>query len=263
MKTLKTLPLAAAIAAGSMMAANAQAEMFWSDNSITLLYGSDYEITDEDMTTITLEHVSGHNWGDVFLFVDRHNGSNNEYKETYGEISPRISIGNLVGSKLEFGPVTDVFLAGTYEFGTAEDNSGFSFSQDNYLYGIGLDWNLPGFKFFQTNFYYANNEQVEDDQQVTIAYGVPFSVGSLDIMVDGYIDWSTGEEDHASDFHFNPQVRADVGKYMGITKSKLEVGFEYSYWHNKFGNGDNAFPVAVLGNDNDESVFSALVKFHL
>lgn len=254
MKTLKTLPLAAAIAAGSMMAANAQAEMFWSDNSITLLYGENYENPfgdDRDLTTMTLEHVSGHNWGDVFMFVDRHDGGDDNLTEIYGELSPRFSLSALSGSKLEFGPIKDVLIATTYEFNNW-DNDFASGNQDNYLYGVGLDWNIPGLAFFQTNFYQVSNDNIEDDQQLTVVYGAPFSVGSVDVMVDGYIDWSTGEnENQKSDFHFNPQVRADVGKFMGITKSKLEVGFEYSYWHNKFGSA------------TDESVFSALAKFHL
>jgi nucleoside-specific outer membrane channel protein Tsx len=259
--TKKALPMAAAIAAGSLLSAGAQAETIWSDNSITLLYGEEYEIVDEKVTTMTLEHVSGHNWGDVFMFLDRHNGSDTDYKETYAELSPRLSLSYLTGSKMEFGPVKDVLLAGTYEF--MSDNNDATTDFDNYLMGFGIDWNVPGFAFFQTNFYHANNEATDDDQQITVVYGVPFSVGELDIMIDGYIDWSTGEEDHGSDFHFNPQVRADVGKFMGITKSKLEVGFEYSYWHNKFGIKDDDFVVQVLGADNDESAFSALVKFHL
>jgi len=253
MKAIKTLPLAAAIAAGSMMTATAQAEMFWSDNSITLLYGENYENpfgADRDLTTVTFEHASGHNWGDVFFFVDRHNGGDDNLSEIYGELAPRFSLSNLSGTKLEFGPVKDVLIATTWEFNNW-DNDFASGNQDNFLYGIGLDWNVPGMAFFQTNMYYVSNDNTKDDQQLTVVYGAPFSIGEVDIMIDGYIDWSTGEDDHKSDFHFNPQVRADVGKFMGITKSKLEVGIEYSHWKNKF------------GSEASEDVVSALVKFHL
>ncbi len=262
MKMTHKLPLTAAILASSLCSMTAQAEMFWSDNSISLLYGEKYKVTDETLTTMTLEHVSGHSWGDVFFFLDRHNGEETDYKETYSELSPRLSFGKLSGSDLSIGPMKDVLLAGTYEYGSFStgnskgpfaptDGTYFASGQDNYLTGFGFDWDVPGLAYFQTNFYYANNENTEDDQQLTVVYGAPFSIGSLDITFDGYIDWSTGESDHKSDFHFNPQLRADVGKYIGITKSKLEIGTEYSYWHNKF------------GTDEEESVFSALVKFHL
>jgi len=258
MKNLKTLSSAAILAA--TIAAPTHAEMFWSDNSITLLHGADYfnvgynfgaPEKEMEMTTMTLEHASGHSWGDAFFFLDRHHGKGAfaDFSETYSEVAPRFSLGKLSGSDLSIGPISDVLLATTYEF--SSDSGGTN--QDNYLYGVGLDWKLPGFAYFQTNMYYANNENVDNDVQLTVVYGVPFSTGDVDWMFDGYMDWSSTEEDHASDFHFNPQLRADVGKFMGITKSKLEVGLEYSYWSNKFG----------LESDENESAVSALVKFHL
>lgn len=260
---MKKLSKISSVAILSSMAAAAttpaQAEMFWSDNSISLLHSADYYNVgyefgapnkEMEMTTMTLEHVSGHNWGDAFFFLDRHHGkgSASDFSETYSELSPRISSG-VLGDKIEVGPIKDVLLATTYEF--SSDSSGFS--QDNYLYGIGLDWTLPGFAFFQTNFFYANNENVDSDLQLTVVWGVPFTAGDVDFMFDGYIDWSTAESDHASDFHFNPQLRADVGKFIGITKSKLEAGIEYSYWSNKFG----------VKTSNNESTVSALIKYHL
>ncbi|MCG8610261.1 MAG: hypothetical protein MI864_06965, partial [Pseudomonadales bacterium] len=107
--------------------------------------------------------------------------------------------------------------------------------------------------FFKTNISYSVNDNVKDDIQLNVGYGVPFSLGEVDFMFDGYIDWSSAESDHASDFHFNPQLRVDVGKFVGITKSKLEVGFEYSYWNNKYG----------VKSSDTESAFSAIVKYHL
>lgn len=252
MKKLATLTGAVALA--TVAAMPAQAEMFWSDNSITLLHSDDYlnpfSGEDQEFTTMTIEHVSGHSWGDVFFFMDRHNGKgpDGDFNETYSEVSPRISLGSLTGEKLEFGPVTGLSIATTYE-----SNSQDFGSQDNYLYGVGLDWKLPGFAFFQTNIYYANNENTENDMQLTVVYGVPFAAGGVDFMFDGYLDWSSAEKDHASDFHFNPQLRANVGKFFGIDKSKLEAGIEYSYWSNKFG----------VKTDDNESAVSALIKYHL
>ncbi|KZZ44891.1 hypothetical protein A3758_16795 [Oleiphilus sp. HI0118] len=258
MKQLKTIAGAAALAAA--VAAPAQAEQFWADNSVTVLHSADYYNVGHafgapqktmEMTTMTVEHASGHDWGDAFFFADRHNGKGSfgDFNETYAELSPRFSLSNMTGSELKAGPVTDVLIATTYEF--SSDSTGFS--QDNYLYGVGLNWDLPGFAFFQTNFFYANNENIDDDLQLTVVYGVPFATGDVDWMFDGYIDWSSAQDDHGADFHFNPQLRADIGKFMGITKSKLEAGIEYSYWHNKFG----------VKSDDAESAVSALIKYHL
>lgn len=260
--TAKTgsLVAAAALSAGLMSSA-AQAEMFWSDNSISVLHSADYfnvssvfvpTVSEEmELTTMTLEHVSGHSWGDVFFFADRHHGkgSNADFSETYAELSPRFSLGGLTGDAFEDTPIEDVFIATTYEF--SSNNSGFS--QDNYLYGVGVKWSVPGFAFFNTNVYYANNETRDNDMQLTVTYGVPFKIGEVGMMLDGYIDWSSAEDTHGADFHFNPQLRANIGQFMGITKSKLEAGIEYSYWSNKFG---------VRTGENQNAV-SAIVKFHL
>lgn len=250
--------VAGLVASASFFASTANAEMFWSDNSISYLINQNqYQVTEnDDVHVITLEHASGHNWGDVFFFVDRldakADANNLASKETYAELSPRLSLSYLTGSKLEYGFVKDVFIATTWEHSTLDVSGIFSQSFDNYLVGVGADFAVPGFAYFNANVYQANNELTENDQQLTVVWGYPFSIGSADFMFDGYIDWSSAESDHASDFHFNPQLRMDVGKYFGVPK-KFEAGIEYSYWHNKFG---------IAGIDN-ESTLSWMVKVHL
>ena len=64
----------------------------WQSNSLTLLYGNDFAVAPSDQTTLTFEHVSGWNWGDMFLFMDAtdYRNSSQEYG-FYGEFSPRLS----------------------------------------------------------------------------------------------------------------------------------------------------------------------------
>ncbi|QBY05845.1 ion channel protein Tsx [Thalassotalea sp. HSM 43] len=259
MNTFKTLFSSALLAGAGLVCANANAEMFWSDNSISLLKNaSEYEVNEhEDVVTVTLEHASGHNWGDLFFFADRldykQDSDNQAAKETYSELSPRLSLSYVTGNKLGYGIITDVFIASTWEHSTFESD-GFSNSFDNYLLGLGADLKLPGFAYANINVYQANNEQTDNDQQLTLVWGYPFSLGNADFMFDGFIDWSSAEETHKADFHFNPQLRMDVGKYFDVPK-KFEAGFEYSYWKNKFG-------LDYPGLDT-ESTFSFLVKVHL
>ncbi|WP_068545554.1 outer membrane protein OmpK [Thalassotalea crassostreae] len=265
--TLKKVA-ALAVAGASLTTFNANAEMFWSDNSITLLKNtSEFEINkNDDVAVVTLEHASGHNWGDLFFFADRlefkEDSNYDEAKETYSELSPRLSLSYATGSKLQFGMISDVFVATTWEH-SSFTSPGFNQSFDNYLVGVGVDLKVSGFAFLNANVYQANNELIDNDTQLTVAWGYPFSVGNADFMFDGYIDWSSAEETHAADFHFNPQLRMDIGKYFGAPK-KFEAGVEYSYWVNKFGAKvawDQAVfaPVAV----DDESVISLIVKVHL
>lgn len=92
-----------------------------------------------------------------------------------------------------------------------------------------------------------------DDWQLTLTWGVPFSVGPALFLVDGYIDWSTAAADHKSEFQFTPQIKLDVGNFWG-KPGVLYAGIEYQYWNNKYGLGDEDM-------DTQSSV-SALVKYH-
>ena len=180
--TLKALS-SVALAAASLMSFSAQAEMLWSDNSISLLKNlSEYEVSpNDDVTVVTLEHASGHNWGDLFFFADRldfkEDNNNSAIEETYSELSPRLSLSYLTDSKLEFGIISDVFIATTWEHDTLSSQF-FSNSFDNYLVGVGVDLKLPGFAYFNANLYQANNEQTDNDQILRL--GLKMFIGMME-----------------------------------------------------------------------------------
>src|SRR5690554_8145102 len=68
----------------SLLPLTGHAEQFWSDNSLSVLYGGNYKMIpygkDSEAGTMTLEHVSGHSWGGVFLFVDRIRTKDDPYR---------------------------------------------------------------------------------------------------------------------------------------------------------------------------------------
>ncbi|ROT95945.1 hypothetical protein EB809_18085 [Marinobacter sp. R17] len=257
MNALRKTLLATCVTAACMPAAHA--EKFFSDSSISLLHSADYEAygdRQEEDTVFTFENVTAHDWGGTFLFFDRNHGRGPDKgnDNVYGEFSPSLSLGWLTGNDLSFGPVKDVYLAGTYEYGGAPE-------QNNILTGFGLSWDLPGFQYFNTVGYYASNNSSaagfsdpDNDWQLTVTWGSPFEVGPARFLFDGYMDWSTAEGDHASEMHFNPQFKLDLGNFTG-NPGVLYAGIEYSYWNNKYGVGDDD----IYGT---ESAVSALVKFH-
>ncbi|WP_017446790.1 outer membrane protein OmpK [Gayadomonas joobiniege] len=223
-------------------------EILWSDNSFSLLYGYEHvEPIDDssDQRVLTFEHASGHDWGEFFMFFDRttYRELTNDNNATYGEIAPDLSLTYLTGESLSAGPLKDVFISGNYEYG---DNF------DNYLYGVGASWSIPGFKYAKSMLYYANNELTDDDIQLTLVWGYQLPIDGLEVSFDGYMDWSSAEADHASELHFNPQLLLNLSPLVGLQKNKLQAGIEYSYWRNKYG----------LDFLDSESVVSAMVKFH-
>ena len=250
MKLLKK-PAAAACMAIALAPA-AHAEKFFGVSSISLLYSDDYEIfgaQQESATVFTFENVTAHDWGDTFFFIDRYQvqGDSDSADTTYGEFAPRLSLSWLTGQDLGFGPVTDVYLAGQYEFGGGAE-------ANNYMSGLGLSWDVPGLLYFNTNAYYVDNNTIfdaPDDWQLTATWGAPFEVGGLPFLFDGYVDYSAGVGGaQSAELHINPQLKLDIGHFVG-TPGVLLAGIEYSYWRNKYGSPEI----------DTENAVSALVKF--
>src|SRR5690606_6716431 len=234
----------AALCALASTAVFAQAKPVWQDFSVTGLYGENYEqvFSPEDIQiAVTLEYAAKVRYADVFCFVDR-GRTDADAKSTYFELAPRLSLGEVTGKDLSFGPVKDVLVATTWE----ADSSNF----DNFLYGIGFSLDIPYTQYANINFYKAENELQKDDYQMTITYAVPFKIGGEEFLADAFLDWSTAEgSDHKSELNWTSQYKWNVGKHIS-PDTKLYVGVEHSVWNNKY------------GSNKDQNDVSVLVKYH-
>ena len=254
------LSLAATLASGQALAADL---LQWQDNSLTYLNGIDFKVDPPKQQTVTFEHASGWSFGDLFIFVDgikynteATNGAGDGHT-FYGEISPRLSLGKISGADLSFGPVKDVLLAATYEFG--EDDV------DSYLLGPAVDLNIPGFDYFQLNTYLRTTDGRRDGDnvwQITPVWSYTIPVGDSDLVIDGFMDWVVDNDDsYHANLHFNPQIKYDLAKAMGWGK-RFYVGVEYDYWSDKYGIDDNGFVGSEILGGTDQSAISLLVKAH-
>lgn len=254
------LSLAATLASGQALAADL---LQWQDNSLTYLNGIDFKVDPPKQQTVTFEHASGWSIGDLFIFVDgikynteATNGAGDGHT-FYGEISPRLSLGKISGADLSFGPVKDVLLAATYEFG--EDDV------DSYLLGPALDLNIPGFDYFQLNTYLRTTDGRRDGDnvwQITPVWSYTIPVGDSDLVIDGFMDWVVDNDDsYHANLHFNPQIKYDLAKAMGWGK-RFYVGVEYDYWSDKYGIDDNGFVGSEILGGTDQSAISLLAKAH-
>ncbi|RLT92081.1 DUF5020 family protein [Ketobacter sp.] len=214
----------ALVLASGLISANAQAEMIWSTFSLSYLKGDHYKVGDNEREVLTVEHASGHDWGDNFFFID-HSTFADGVVTNYGELSPRLSFSYLTRQDLSFSFVKDVFIASTWEMGDVFNN---------YLYGIGFALDVPGFQYFGVNFYKANNDLWDDDEQVTLTWGLPFSLGGAEFLYDGFLDYSTESDTNAKEMNFTSQLKWNVGKLVN-SKAPFYLGIEYAYWNNKYG----------------------------
>ena len=236
----------------------------WSDVSITYLYGELTNIGDAQdyqAETVTLEYAASYSWGDAFAFVDKYFSKSTDINNDniYMEVSPNVSLNKVIGRDQGGGLVKDIYLFSfSWEHGSGADLKGVDYGHylfDNYLYGAGLSWNVPGALFFKTIIYHRINELTANNQQLNFTFSFPFKVGKFSFLFDGYADItndiSGGCFTCKGFFHFNPQFSLDVSAFWGQA-GDMFVGFEYDYWDNK------------LGVDGvEQNTFEFLIKYHL
>ncbi len=273
--SMKKLAISAAVAA-AMTSAVAQAEVYWSDASVSYLQAGEYKVpmspnspndTTEGRQIITIEYANGTSWGDVFFFTDFSRSTDGaEYQSAYSEIQPRWSLGKLTGKQFAFGPVTDVLIATQAEFNN-EDNGDTPGDDKNFvntLVGVGVDLKVPGFDWFQLNGYARQNDKYANNFQLTPVWSSSFDVAGQRFVIDGFIDYTSGNDDVHETFHTQTQIKWDMGKTLLGEEKKLYLGVEYEYWDNKFGILDGSeygFKPGVW--DTEESQFQFLLKYHL
>lgn len=254
------------LALGASPLAAQAGPLLWSDSSLSYLYGTDYKVdgngAGKTQQTITFEHASGWSWGDVFLFVDNkwfngvHGSDGHSY---YGEFSPRLSLGKISDTRLAYGPIKDVLIAATYERGKDRNRK--------YLLGPALDLDIPGFDRFSLNTYYRKPDGItgkaSGQWQINPTWAMTIPVGRSDILFDGYLEWyvndvgTKGKSDYvARSFHFNPQIKYDLGKALGHGAKTVYAGIEYDFWSDKYGIEDSR------GFPTDQSATSLLLKAH-
>lgn|SRR5690606_321790 len=239
----------------------------WHTNSLTYLYGKDFKVDPSIQQTLTFEHASGWAVGDLFLFVDQINfngkGANdgNDDRTHYGELSPRLSFAKLSGTNITIGPVIDILLSMTYEFGKGDTEA--------YLIGPAIDLAIPGFDFFQLNTYLRKSDgrrPGDNVWQITPAWSYTLPVGRSELVIDGYIDWVVDNDENSqgeyhANVHINPQIKYDLGKALGW-KEKIYIGIEYDYWKNKFGIEDGGYVSTEFVGSTNQNTASLLLKAH-
>ncbi|MCP4144358.1 MAG: DUF5020 family protein [bacterium] len=217
-----------------MLSASVASAAIWSSTSFSYLKGTDYLMPfaeDEvlyDASIMTFEHASGWEYGDNFFFIDIKRAADQDGNAYYGEWHPRFSLGKLTGNDFAFGMVKDIAIATEINFW--EGNRA-------YLYGVGFDLDIPNFNWFAINFMIRDDKSIEDETcfQVSPAWSMPITLGTMNLEFNGFLDYSTAEGEGAeAQIVCQPQLLLDVGGLMD-KGGQYYAGIEYQYWKNMYG----------------------------
>lgn len=190
------------------------------DFSLTYNRGHNYELGHSSRHIATTEYVNVSDWGDIFFFADI-SKLDNGHSKRYSELFPRFKLKKFRDS----GVLSQVMLSTQIEFGE---------EFTNFLYGIGVDLNVSGFRYVKINGFYRVNEDYNDNRQLTAAWAVPFTLLDRKVLIDGFFDWTSPVDQRSTAFGLTTQIKFDISDIFGL-RSPLYVGMEYVYWRNKFG----------------------------
>jgi hypothetical protein len=223
----------------------------WSVTEIQLQYGNiknPFTNTDTMTPIVTLQHASGHKFGDVFFFVDISDddfvdGFND--RDAYGEFYAYFSSAKILGAQYG-GPIKDIGFVAGINYGA---DSGYL----SYLPGAYIDWNAPSFKFLRTQVTAVIDDSdlaQKDGWQIDTQWGYGFEIGGQKFSFEGHWEYTAQTSNvfgkQKDWFLIQPQLRWDLGYALTGQADVFFVGTEYQYWNNK------------LGVDVDENIFQAL-----
>lgn len=205
---------------------------------------------------VTLQHASSWAFGDVFFFIDflddrRNDITNFNDKDAYGEFYGYFSSSKLLGVNYGDGLIKDVGVV-------AGINAGADANYRSWLPGGYIDWKVPGFAFFRTQFTAVIDDsdfpaKQKDGWQFDWSWAAPFEIAGQFFSLEGHIEYTANSRNLSfgnkqSDWILGqPQLRWDAGYALTGKKDVFFLGTEYQFWINKLGT-----------KQVDESAFQAL-----
>lgn len=222
---------------------NALADLFdWSSTELQYLHGESYKMpknaSEISRSIITLSHADGWALGRNFFFMDTLVSEQGEPSQVnlYGEFYSYLSLSKMTGKNLAYGFFKDFNLTGGVNAG--ENLNSSSSGSRVILYGITVDFNLPGFKLMTVDF--LSHDVLDPislgrSWQITPVWKLPFTLAGTRWSLEGFIDFIGPKgPTYAGNTLAQPQIRLDVGDFFGAS-DRVFIGIEYQYWHNKYG----------------------------
>lgn len=232
--------------------------------SVSFLWGNNFRDDlgyNRKKMTMTIEHFGLWEYGNVFFYYDitePFSSNNGDSSQFFGGIAPTASLSKITGKSFAYGFIKDISIRAELENGSGYGKNHFR----NYFYGLQYDLAVPGFDFFMINTVIRDNP---------LSRGVGFQIGSYWQMTWEYGPWRRfkftgflatspwdGDQDPELTYFSKrgrylttqPQLLWDVGNGWFGKANRIETGFEFAYFINRY-----------QLKDKDEKALQAMVKF--
>jgi len=238
----------------------------WSDTAISARYGTDFaEPYDNDSNgkrvnitkeILALTNVTGYKYGSTFINVDflmsDHNDpgggipGNPGAQEVYGVFRNTFDIAKVLGTKLNMGPIRGYGLTAGLDVNSKND--AYASKKRMWVVGPTVMFEVPGFLNLSALMFDESNAPAAIDRRYHYkdhaAFEADWGIGIMDLPLtfNGYAQFITAKgldefgAQTSPETHLDTDLMLDAGSLVGIAKKTALVGFEYEYWHNKFGN---------------------------
>lgn len=279
---------AAVLLAIGVMSAGAHAADF-SDTALSYRYGTKFAepFNNQDIAKniLALTHVSGYKYGINFFNVDFLMSDKKDpssltqtsgAQEAYIVYRNTIDIGKVTGKDFKFGPIKG--LGATFGFDVNTKNDvGYNSRKRMLVLGPTFAWDVPG--HLNTGILVLNESNApsgafppistvtgrytfKTHAALTADWSIP--IGSLPLAFEGYglVIAPKGNDEvgnkTVTETNIDAQLMWDVGVSTGMSqKGMFKLGFEYQYWHNKFGNS-----AAIAGRGVTAKTPMIRVEYH-
>ncbi len=264
----------------------------FSDTSIGWRYGDKFRepFNNQDISKniVSLTHASSYKYGSNFLNIDvlmsdskdpSSATSRSGAVETYMVYRHTLDIGRINGHDIKFGYVRGIGITGGFDL-NIKDDAGYNSRKRMLVLGPTLMLDVPGFlNVSLLSLWESNNPSVsvgafnpgypghryyyDTHPMFDTAWAIPLN--SLPLSFEGYADFIAAKgkdetgHDTAPETDIDIKVMYDLCGATGGKKNTFRAGFEYQYWHNKFGNSDST--VAPLGG-NTASTPMVRIEYH-
>jgi nucleoside-specific outer membrane channel protein Tsx len=259
--------LAASAACALSLATQPAAAADWSDTYLGYRYGTKFAepFNNEDIkkSIVNFSHVSGYAYGTNFFNVDfllsdskdpSAPGATSGAQEAYAVYRHLLDIGKVSGANLKAGPMRGAGVTAGFDVNTKTD-AGYNSKKRMLVLGPTLMVDVPGFLNVSALVLWESNAPHNDfsgtsvpryryktHPELDLAWGIPIGAG---FSFEGYADFiaAKGKDefggDTAPETHIDARVMYNLSGAFGSKKNTFQVGAEYEYWRNKFGNNHN------------------------